>query len=1274
MSLPFWCLGNQNNFVNLAGVTALRTLIINAGGQVTLTDMRQSSALLTNITSTNGAASVSYASSYVGKYSLTSRTGLASTTGGPCQAGGASATSGGPSTTSGSCQGDIYTDPALNIDAYGAVDVNLGVPVCQAGWLGDPVGEFVAPASPPMSPNRPAESQQLYGSDLWTVFNDWSYLQTETNLATGFMATMVAYMPQYQFLTSSSNLPLLRGGISHSFSMNFGATKLWGNTPQLGSMTAFIVANPTWEPDWKMNETIFDNQITPSVIHSGTPVTSGFTSGTDMPFNFVFTPSADTTNARLIVRIYFSGALGNSSWALSFKDIQLTRQATAWTTPATVSGASEKVTIPKMPAPLDTNPRTTAECPHLRSGLKHWHDPATWSNNQVPTPSSVITLPANTSVLISSCSLDRSATYQKIIVPATSQLIFADSPISLKVRSIFVEGKMFIGAPGCRIHAPITITFTGAKSLSDDIATGFGTKGVGVAGSGSIDIHGYQFHPTWTRVSATIKPGDNRVYLQDAVNWAVGQSLVVATSIYHDYEEDQNEVVQIVSISDDGKVLEVSPAFKFLHYGGSEYQSEVGLLSRRIILQGDSMSDAENFGGHVMVMGQGRFSGVQFTKMGQQNMLARYPVHWHLIGSSPSSYATDNSFWNGFYRCISIHATHDTTVLRNVAYNTVGHCYYLEEGVEENNTLSYNLAVHIRCLGPPMEGGGQRGQVFQEDSTALLPADRAAAGFYITNAYNTITGNAASGGWAGFSFPNLPTPLGFNKDRPFSPQRRVSKLFDGNTAHSSGYHFSGDGGCIYIGGKLWYENGVLWYDNGRYERGTSANTLPGTANYIDPLWMSFTNTKAWLCQIGLSHWGERADVNHYEVHDSARSVQLFGESWYGNALVNAKSGNPNGFPNEQTQMGFQFYDTWVKTMVTNVVFRNFVPRPASDPSWYGKRTVLTSLNFSDKFKPQGISATARVTYENVPPEIRIGHTLVNSGSARYFNFVDWDGTRLENFNLQVPFFLMRLFTGSFVGANGPRFVGSAHEGDWWNFDSGCEKRTEWNVWLCPKTGTREIGNLEIYVPIQVAGPGGVMYDFITDWGNGPSDGYPANDDWKIGNMSLFGPGIPAGRKTAITRNPGVTGVTNIGWYMYLQGGTPRTMKIQTYVIPRGGYIMFAVRYPQSCTFDITVRHAWIGANDLWKTVTSASNFNEVLNSDGLKYYWDSANQFLFLKLRIFDSPYAQAGDQNPSFDGFTRDGVTIYSISQPQSYLINANCGAGNFYSVNDVHPTNYWV
>lgn len=42
-------------------------------------------------------------------------------------------------------------------------------------------------------------------------------------------------------------------------------------------------------------------------------------------------------------------------------------------------------------------------------------------------------------------------------------------------------------------------------------------------------------------------------------------------------------------------------------------------------------------------------------------------------------------------------------------------------------------------------------------SSGHLPADSAAAGFYISNAWNIVRGNAASGGWAGFAYVRIAT-------------------------------------------------------------------------------------------------------------------------------------------------------------------------------------------------------------------------------------------------------------------------------------------------------------------------------------------------------------------------------------------------------------------------------------------------------------------------------------------------------------------------------------
>ena len=62
-------------------------------------------------------------------------------------------------------------------------------------------------------------------------------------------------------------------------------------------------------------------------------------------------------------------------------------------------------------------------------------------------------------------------------------------------------------------------------------------------------------------------------------------------------------------------------------------------------------------------------------------------------------------------RCVTIHATDNVVIQSNVAYNITGHCFYLEDGVEQNNTFNGNLAVYVKpkLLGDRLGSDGTDG-------------------------------------------------------------------------------------------------------------------------------------------------------------------------------------------------------------------------------------------------------------------------------------------------------------------------------------------------------------------------------------------------------------------------------------------------------------------------------------------------------------------------------------------------------------------------------------
>ena len=89
--------------------------------------------------------------------------------------------------------------------------------------------------------------------------------------------------------------------------------------------------------------------------------------------------------------------------------------------------------------------------------------------------------------------------------------------------------------------------------------------------------------------------------------------------------------------------------------------------------------------------------GVEFNRMGQNMTLARYPIHWHLVGDARGQYIKNASLHDTYNRCVTVHGTNFLRVENNVTYNTVGHCFFLEDGIEHGNEFIKNLAIQTKC-------------------------------------------------------------------------------------------------------------------------------------------------------------------------------------------------------------------------------------------------------------------------------------------------------------------------------------------------------------------------------------------------------------------------------------------------------------------------------------------------------------------------------------------------------------------------------------------------
>lgn len=108
-----------------------------------------------------------------------------------------------------------------------------------------------------------------------------------------------------------------------------------------------------------------------------------------------------------------------------------------------------------------------------------------------------------------------------------------------------------------------------------------------------LQLSGKPVSKTWTRLASTANAGQNTITLQDAVDWSVGDYIVIATTGDR-HSQGENEKHEIASISGDKRTLTLTSALGYTHVGVSEsfdgqqveFRAEVGLLTRNVVVRG----------------------------------------------------------------------------------------------------------------------------------------------------------------------------------------------------------------------------------------------------------------------------------------------------------------------------------------------------------------------------------------------------------------------------------------------------------------------------------------------------------------------------------------------------------------------------------------------------------------------------------------------------------------------------------------------------------------
>jgi cell migration-inducing and hyaluronan-binding protein len=426
----------------------------------------------------------------------------------------------------------------------------------------------------------------------------------------------------------------------------------------------------------------------------------------------------------------------------------------------------------------------------------NWSDASTWAGGAVPQAGGSVTIASGLEVVLDTSTPALGG------ITINGKLRFSDSAdLELNTEWIMLHGELEIGTEAKPHTRNATITLT--DNVSGEQLMGMGDRGIMLSG-GTLNLHGNRTN-TWTKLAATAAAGSTTIEVLDASQWQAGDEIVLASTDYNPRQAERRTIAAI-----DGNSITLNEPLEYMHFGQITFdvdeRGEVGLLTRNIKVQASEDAAETYFGGHIMAMVTSKMyvDGVELNRMGQHLELARYPIHWHLVGDGgKGQYIKNAAIHDTFNRCVTVHGTNDLRIENNVTYNIVGHCFFMEDGIESGNEFVKNLAIQVKChptmecvpnnLAANGEIEGNRQELrrisFSGEHT-LLPSDNTVAAYWITNPGNSYIDNVAAGSdqigfW--FSLPMHPNGafLGSEASLNTWPRRTPLRKFSGNVSHSN---------------------------------------------------------------------------------------------------------------------------------------------------------------------------------------------------------------------------------------------------------------------------------------------------------------------------------------------------------------------------------------------------------------------------------------------------------------------------------------------------------
>src|ERR1044071_7147470 len=264
-----------------------------------------------------------------------------------------------------------------------------------------------------------------------------------------------------------------------------------------------------------------------------------------------------------------------------------------------------------------------------------WSDRASWPDKKVPRAGDKVTLAAGKEVILDVSPPPLGG------VTINGKLTFADNAdLELTTEWVMVHGELAIGTEASPYKHKATITLT--NNVKDEQLMGMGDRGIMLSG-GTLNLHGDRTN-TWTKLAKTAEAGSNSIEVLNAAQWRAGDEIVLASTDFNPRQAERRTIAAI-----NGNTITLGKKLDYMHFGKITFdvdeRGEVGLLTRNIKIQASEDAAQTFFGGHIMAMVTSHMyvDGVELNRMGQNLELARYPIHWHLVGDAQGQYIKNAS-------------------------------------------------------------------------------------------------------------------------------------------------------------------------------------------------------------------------------------------------------------------------------------------------------------------------------------------------------------------------------------------------------------------------------------------------------------------------------------------------------------------------------------------------------------------------------------------------------------------------------------------------------